>query len=111
MYTLKIYARVCCAQVWSADSDVTHDAATHQLVMKGQKWVTGDDMLTTLTDKEGEQQASLHMTRTAQRTILKASRPRAATATTAAEVGVKKAFFSWNLRGHFQYLLTRPHPT
>jgi len=61
--------------VWSSDAGATHDPSTHNFVMKTQKWFIGDVMTSSLTDKEGNEQATLELTRSLQRTILKAARP------------------------------------
>ena len=39
--------------VWSADIGATHEPPTN-IVMKGQKWFTADNMTTTLLNNEGE---------------------------------------------------------
>ncbi|OXU27516.1 hypothetical protein TSAR_010880 [Trichomalopsis sarcophagae] len=43
--------------VWSADIGATHEPPTN-IVMKGQKWFTGDNMTTTLINNEGEEMAT-----------------------------------------------------
>jgi len=43
--------------VWSSDSGETHNPPS-DLVMKGQRWFTGDSMKTELIDAQGEEQAS-----------------------------------------------------
>ncbi|XP_032454472.1 lamin-C isoform X2 [Nasonia vitripennis] len=43
--------------VWSADIGATHEPPAN-IVMKGQKWFTGDNMTTTLINNEGEEMAT-----------------------------------------------------
>ncbi|KAL6266858.1 hypothetical protein P5V15_003686 [Pogonomyrmex californicus] len=43
--------------VWSADIGATHEPPSN-IVMKGQKWFVGDNMITTLTNIEGEEMAT-----------------------------------------------------
>ncbi|XP_075215988.1 lamin Dm0-like [Lycorma delicatula] len=48
--------------VWSADSDQTHEPPTN-VVMKGQKWLVGDSMTTTLINPNSEEVATTEHTR------------------------------------------------
>ncbi|CAH1797736.1 unnamed protein product [Owenia fusiformis] len=53
--------------VWSADSDATHSPPT-DLVMKGQSWVLGDNMKTSLLNKAEEEIASMELNKSILRT-------------------------------------------
>ncbi|XP_013771688.1 lamin Dm0-like [Limulus polyphemus] len=43
--------------VWSADSGVTHNPSSGDIVMKGQKWITGESMTVTILNSDGEEMA------------------------------------------------------
>lgn len=55
--------------VWSSDSETTHSPPA-DLVMKGQRWFTGDNMKSTLLDNKGEELASRELTRATLRTTV-----------------------------------------
>jgi lamin B len=61
------------ATVWSSDSETTHSPPT-DLVMKGQRWFTADNMTSTLMDNKGKEMASREMKKSQLRTTFQRSR-------------------------------------
>lgn len=61
--------------VWSSDSGTTHNPPS-DLVMKGKRWIVGDEMKTVLTDSEDQEMASCTMSKSNLRSVTSYSQRR-----------------------------------
>ena len=55
-----MYLTTLCMQVWSADAGVAHSPPSDLLWKSQASWGTGDDIMTSLTNTDGEVKWSVH---------------------------------------------------